>query len=163
MKRVISIMLMSVAVLAAGSHIGAKPAQKFALFNLDGKLVTSSSLFAKGNTLISFWASYCVPCKKEMPALADLEKKYRESKKLQFVLINIDKEGKDAAQPVLNSLGVPADCLLDMYQVAAKNFIPDLKIPALFLINTKGEIIFEAVGDKPENLQNLEKAIQRLP
>lgn len=156
------IMLAAILVLLSGAPADAKPAPKFALFNADGKLVTSSALYGKGNTIVSFWATYCVPCKKEIPQLVEIQRKHAEDKKLALVFINIDKEGKDKALPVLKELGVENECLYDMYQLTAKKYIPDLKIPAVFLIDRRGEIVFQAVGESAETMRLLEKAIERL-
>jgi thiol-disulfide isomerase/thioredoxin len=156
------IMLSAILVLLSVTLADAKPAPKFALFNADGKLVTSSALFGKGNTIVSFWATYCVPCKKEIPQLIEIQRKHAEDKKLALVFINIDKEGKDKALPVLKELGVANECLYDMYQLTAKKYIPDLKIPAVFLVDRRGEIVFQAVGENAETMILLEKAIERL-
>ncbi|MCU0846206.1 MAG: TlpA family protein disulfide reductase [Spirochaetes bacterium] len=156
------LMLAAVLVLLSGARADAKPAPKFALFNADGKLITSSALFGKENTIVSFWATYCVPCKKEMPQLVELQRKHGEAKKLALVFINIDKEGKDKALPVLKELGVTDECLYDMYQLTAKKYIPDLKIPAVFLVDRRGEIVFKAVGESAETMRLLEKAIEGL-
>jgi hypothetical protein len=49
-----------------------------------------------------------------------------------------------------------------MYQLTAKKYIPDLKIPAVFLVDRRGEIVFQAVGESAEIMSLLEKAIERL-
>lgn len=150
------------ALMICGSFAAYKKAPRFALMNTGGSLVKLTSFAGKSNVILAFWASYCKPCKKEMPQLAELEKKYGEAKKLKLVLVNIDREGAEKAMPVLKELGIAAECLLDIYQVTAKNYIPDLKIPATFLINRKGDIVFEAVGEDRKNMEMLEKAIQGL-
>ncbi len=160
--RFLYIVLAVALVSLSGAPAGAEPAPKFALFNSDGKLVTSSALFKKQNTIVSFWATYCVPCKKEMPQLVELQRKYSDAKKLHLIFINIDKEGKEKALPVLKELGVSNECLYDIYQLTAKKYIPDLKIPAVFLVDRRGEIVFQAVGESAETMQMLEKAIERL-
>jgi hypothetical protein len=78
------------------------------------------------------------------------------------VLINIDAEGKDKALQALREIGIERECLLDMYQVTAKKYIPSLKIPATFLVHRGGGIRFQAVGESKDNLANLEKAILSL-
>jgi len=164
-KKIIFILICLVAISFTGnsySKPGVKQAPKFAIFDLQDKLVTMTTLTKSNNLIISFWASYCVPCKREIPQLVELEKKYSEQKKVKLVLINIDKEGKDKAKPVLDSLDVTNLCLVDMYQLNAKKYIPNLKIPAVFVINKKNEIVFEAIGEGEKNLKNLEKAIQQL-
>ncbi len=157
---VCSVMLL--AMLAVLADAGSKKAPGIALYNMNDQLVKLSELTKSNNVIVAFWASYCVPCKKEMPQLVQLEKKYSGSKGVKLLLINIDKEGKQAAQPVLDELGVEAECLLDSYQTCAKKYISGLKIPAVFLVNTSGEIVYEAVGESSENISNLEKAIKKL-
>jgi len=152
------IILILLLTLASAPRIAlARSAPGFALFNTEGKLVTLSSLTKDKPLVISFFASYCVPCKREIPQVLELEKKLPG--KFNLVFINIDKEGKDKALEFLNGISVRRECLLDIYQQTAKKFIPDLKVPALFLIDKKGSILFEAVGDKNDTIPKLERAI----
>jgi len=137
-------------------------APRFALCNLDGKYVTLSELLEENNVIITFWASYCNPCKVELPQLVALENKYSQSKKIKLVLINIDTEGKAKALPVLQELSIGALCLLDPYQIVVKKYNPDLTIPATFLVNKKGIMKFKAIGESTENIKNLELEIQKL-
>lgn len=139
-----------------------KKAPGIALYNMNDSLVTLSNLTKDNNVIVSFWASYCQPCIKELPQLVVLEKKYGAEKKVKLLLINIDKEGAVKAGPLLDELGISSECLLDRYQVNAKKFIPDLKIPAVFLVNRKGDIVFSASGESNENMVNLERAIKKL-
>jgi len=108
--------------------------------------------------VLSFFASYCVPCKREIPQLLDLEKKLPG--RFNIMLVNIDREGKEKALEFLNGISVQRDCLLDIYQQTAKKYIPDLKVPALFLVDKRGAIVFEAVGDKNDTMAKLERAIR---
>jgi thiol-disulfide isomerase/thioredoxin len=163
MKKILPIIIFLILITINFDVISAtKKAPGIALYNLSDKLITLSTLNKDSNVIISFWAGYCKPCKKEMPQLVELEKKYGEKKKIKLLFVNIDKEGKEKAQPVLDELKITDECLLDKYQVNAKKYIPDLRIPAVFLVNSKGNIVFEAVGESTENIANLEKAIQQL-
>jgi cytochrome c biogenesis protein CcmG/thiol:disulfide interchange protein DsbE len=164
MKRLLLLSSLFLIVLIHSDPVSAKQRQAhgFALFNTKGKLVTLSSLSKQGNIILSFWASYCKPCIREMPLLVELEKKYKGKKNVRLILINIDKEGKEKALPILQQLNVKNECLLDIYQLTAKKYIPNLKVPALFLINTRNVIIFNAIGEREETIQELEKAIKKL-
>lgn len=145
-------------VAAAPDIASARTAPGFALFNTEGKLVTLKSLTKDKPLVLSFFASYCIPCKKEIPQVIELEKKLPGS--FNLVLVNIDREGKEKAQEFLNGISVQRDCLLDIYQQTAKKYIPDLKVPALFLIDKRGSIVFEVVGDKNDTILKLERAIR---
>lgn len=137
-------------------------APHFALCDLDGNYVTLSDLLKKNNIIIAFWASYCNPCKVELPQLAALEERYNQSKQIKLIIINIDTEGKEKALPVLQELSIGALCLLDPYQIVVKKYNPDLTIPATFLVTKKGIIIFKAIGESTENIRNLELEILKL-
>ena len=93
---------------------------KFALLDGRDRLVTFSELIRESNIIVAFWASYCAPCKKEIPQLVRLEKKYSKSGNLKLVLIDVEKEGKSKGLPALDELGVSTLCLFDIYQVALK-------------------------------------------
>ena len=164
MKKYVIITMISLVISLNYDNTSAKrkKAPNFALFNMKGRLVSLSKLIRQKNIILSFWASYCVPCKKEMPQLVQIEKQYRERKNLRLIFIGIDKEGKKIAEPMLNEMGIENECLFDIYQITAKKYIPKLKIPATFLINKRGYIIFKAIGYKEETIANLEKAIKRL-
>lgn len=137
-------------------------APSFALCNLEGQYVILKDLLKENNVILAFWASYCNPCKVELPQLVSLEKKYSTLKDLKLVLVNIDSEGKSKAIQVLNELSIKSICLLDPYQVAIKKYNPELKIPATFLINKKGIIVFKAVGEGENYLKDLEISILNL-
>ncbi|MDX1442917.1 MAG: TlpA disulfide reductase family protein [Gammaproteobacteria bacterium] len=73
----------------------------FTLYNLDGEAVTTEDL--KGKTLfINFWATWCKPCRKEIPLLVEMQEKY-SGDGLEIVGIAIDN--KEAVTKFLESLG----------------------------------------------------------
>lgn len=150
------------AALIVSGPASAETAPKFALLNGKGDLVKLSGLIQKNNIIIAFWASYCAPCKREIPQLVDLENKYGKVKNLKLVLINIDQEGKEKGIPFLKDINVSSECLYDIYQIAIKKYVPSMKIPATYLINKKGDMLFKAIGETQENINNLEKAIQKI-
>lgn len=162
-KKFLIIMLEILIMTQFGFNIvEAKTAPGFALYNLDGKLVTLSSLVKENNIIISFWASYCTPCRNEIPQLIDLEKKYAEQKNIKLILVSIEKAGAAETKAALHGMGVNTECLLDPYTVVAKKYIPELRIPALFLVSKKGEILFNNSGYEPESIEKLEKLIIKL-
>ena len=145
----------------------AYPAQKapgFALLNNRGEYIYKSKL--SGNLIISFWASYCIPCKKEMPILIEIEKKYGKTKNLQLVFINIDDNtngsARDKADKMLKDLGIDHEYLLDSFQLTIMKYNPGKSVPATYLITHLGDIVFFEVGAHPDTLESLEKAINKL-
>ena len=137
-KRVI--ILVSMLILCLNFQVFSNPvkAPSFALINNKGKYTFKSKL--KGNLLVSFWASYCGPCRKEMPMLIELEKKYGKSKNLNLILINTDSgsKAKKKAEKFLKDINVKHDYLIDNYQITLKKYNPKLSVPSTFLVNKKG-------------------------
>src|SRR5689334_20144574 len=89
--------LVSAMIGTSGVAQAVKPGDReidFSLKDLNGKTVKLSSL--KGKVVIlDFWASWCVPCKKEIPNLDVLAAAYKTNKKdIVIIAVNIDKERK---------------------------------------------------------------------
>lgn len=156
---------MLTAVVALPGPAAYRKAPSFALPDNTGATVFLSSM--KHNLVISFWASYCRPCKTEMPRLIELEKKYAGRKNLKLLLVNIDindgsGEAKDKARRFLRSAGVEHGFLLDFYHTAVARYNPQKRIPATFLVNRQGFIVFEEIGYKSGTIEALEKVIEQI-
>ena len=99
----------------------------------------------KGNIMIlNFWASWCVPCRREMPSLERLSQNYP---KIKVYAINMEKPNKLRARDFYNSVGITN---LDIY------FDPDFKLvktfkmrgmPTSILINKNGMEFARIVGE----------------
>ena len=133
----------------------------FFLRNLsNGKTELMRDYFNKGPVMLSFWASYCVPCAKEMPQLQDLMSKHSN---VRLVFINIDSKNKlSLVKKLVGKWGVTQTVLLDQYQVAAKKYIPKLAVPATFLIGSDGYIKYSSLGYKKTTITGLKKSLKKL-
>ncbi|WP_162180430.1 TlpA disulfide reductase family protein [Methylocapsa aurea] len=74
------------------------------LERIDGKLIDLAGFRGKA-VLVNFWATWCPPCRRELPLLAELQEIVR-SEPLEIVAISIDKEGSRAVQPFLERLNI---------------------------------------------------------
>ena len=119
-----------------------QPYTDIALPGVDGKIVKVSD-FVKQNklTLIDFWASWCGPCRAEMPNVIKAYKEYHP-KGFEVVGVSLDNS-KEAWVKAIKALGIPWKQMSDLKGwnskgAAAYNV---RSIPATVLINQKGEII----------------------
>jgi thiol-disulfide isomerase/thioredoxin len=157
-----TVVIIFFSLLLGYTHAETWHAPAFTLLNNNDIMVNRSNL--KGNLIISFFASYCKPCRKEVPALVELEKKYGSDKKLTLVLIATDLndqegEAKDKAGTFLKQIGVKHEFLLDIYQIVISKYNPKKNVPSTFLVNRNGQVVFSATGMRDDTISRLEQAI----
>ena len=111
-------------------------------------------------TLLSFWASWCGPCRVELPTLATLHNKFKD-KGLRIVAINMDGDTTNSQEiaSFWETLDLPFSFFSDFEGTTSKAF--NVKaIPAHFILNQNGEITITANGandwSHPRNLQMIE-------
>ena len=120
-----------------------KPAPDFELSALDGKKVKLSDFRGKA-VLVNFWATWCGPCKIEMPWLVDLQQRY-SAKGLVVLGISVDEGSTDKIASYAKEMGVnytvlrTTDTVSDLY-----GGIDGL--PTTFYVNRNGIIIDQAAG-----------------
>src|SRR4029434_4220756 len=86
---------------SAPDALGSK-APVWELKDLDGKLVKSSEFDGKV-VILDFWATWCPPCKAEIPGFIELQKKYGE-KGLVVVGVSLDEQGLSVVKPFMQAL-----------------------------------------------------------
>ena len=132
------------------------PALDFKLKDLDGKEVSLSDFKGK-KVFLNFWASWCPPCKAEMP---DIEKLYNETKDSDLVIlaINLGESKKDVTSFLENNkYNFPV--LLDSDQTIAQQYNVQY-IPTSFFIDEDGNIIKTKTG--PMTLEEMKSYISEL-
>lgn len=124
---------LAAAPVAHALEVGER-AVEFTLTDLNGKAVKLSSLRGKV-VLIDFWASWCTPCKQELPLLEKLHAKLAR-RGLVVLVININKDRADAARfaaAAKLTMTVPLD---PKAQVVARYEPP--KMPSSYVVDRKG-------------------------
>lgn len=130
------------AFLVSGSAQGAKELSKapgFSAPDLKGEKVELSILLEKGPVLISFWATHCKPCIKE---LSKLQKRYSEYKEKGFEILAIDVDGPRSVSRVkskVKGLKWEFPVLFDTNKDIYRKFHV-LGIPHTVLIDQENEI-----------------------
>ena len=112
----------------------------FTLADLNGKNWTLSDLKGKV-VLVNFWATWCPPCRKEMP---DLETLYRRFEPQGFVILGISDENAATVSPFIAQQGITYPVLLDpgrnvnqLFQIAG--------IPKSFVYDREGKIVAQSI------------------
>lgn len=122
------------------SEVQAAP--DFTLIDLGGKTVSLSDFKGK-NVYLNFWASWCGPCKLEMP---DLEKIYQEFKDKDLIVLAVNVgENKSKVEAFVTSNGYSFPVLLDIQGKAAQTYKVS-SIPVSVFVNKEGLIVAKRIG-----------------
>lgn len=95
--------------------------------------------------LLNLWATWCAPCRKEMPTLNDLEKQLG-SKDFEVVALSVDRKGLDASAAFLKETGADALGLYIDETTTSLNMLQALGLPVTLLIDRKGREIGRLLG-----------------
>ncbi len=152
---------------SAADARGNKPAEPDVTFkDLDGKDVTLASLKGKV-VVVNFWATWCDPCREEIPWLIEFQQKYAD-KGFTLLGVAMDEEGKPVVQPFVQTTpfdvnGHPTTMnypiVLGNDDLAAK-FGGLLGLPTSIVISRDGKIEKRYIGSVSK--QALDKDIQSL-
>jgi peroxiredoxin len=122
------------------------PAPGFALKSNGGQQVALSSL--KGNVvMVNFWATWCVPCRQEMPHLQALYEKYN-GLGFELLAVNVEKNNAEGARKWLEETPVTFPVLFDPENQVTKLYKVQT-MPSTVLIGRDGTMRFIHFGYKP--------------
>ena len=133
-------------------------APDFTLQSLDGKNVSLSDLRGKA-VLLNFWATWCTPCKIEMPWFVELQKQYG-AEGLQIVGVAMDDASKEDIAKFAKDMGVNYPILIGKEAVGDDyGGVPAL--PETFFIGRNGKIVDKIMGlkGKGEIEEDIRKAL----
>lgn len=126
-------------------HLDAKEAPALILNDMDGNLFDLSKF--KGHwVFVHFWASWCGPCRKEMPTIQATLSEYKDSR-LKFAIVNT-AETEDAVFSFLGSVAsddiVP---LMDYDGLVTERWQPR-GLPSTFFVDPEGKLRYQALGGR---------------
>jgi len=124
---------------------GAQQAPNINLQLIDGKKIQLSSLQGKP-VLITFWATSCPGCIKEMPHLIELYNELHE-KGLEIIGIAMPHDRPDYVMEMVKRKKVPYLIAFDLKSEAVKAFGNVSLTPTSFLIDDKGQIVKKKIGE----------------
>jgi thiol-disulfide isomerase/thioredoxin len=119
-------------------------APDFSLEDLSGKRLSLKDL--KGKVVfLNFWATWCVPCRQEMPFMEALYREFKD-RGLEVVAVNF-REDKKTAQKFFAELGLTFKALVDL-DGGVSNEYGAWSLPLTYVIDRKGEFVGKTIGDR---------------
>ena len=140
----------------------AQQAPDFTLNGLDGRAVRLSEARAGRVVLLNFWATWCVPCAKELPHLQRLQDLYGP-RGLLVLAVNTDGPDRRAVvSTFVGRYGYTMPVLLDARSDIVALFNPKLDLPYTVLLDRSGRIRFAHQGYSPGDERLMEREIKAL-
>jgi thiol-disulfide isomerase/thioredoxin len=127
---------------------------------LDGKQFNTAELSNDGKPIvISFWATWCAPCKKELDNISEVYEEWQKETGVKLVAISID-DTRNAAKvaPTVKAKGWPFEIYIDANQ-DFKRAMNVNNVPHTFLVDGKGHIVWDhnnySEGDENELFEKI--------
>ncbi len=132
-----------------------------------GAVHTDDFLGKSANTptkvlLLAFFASWCEPCKQEIPELKRLHQELQD-KGLSVMLVNIDRdlEGREKAAEFIQKVAPGFPVLSDRFNLVTRRYFDDdVSLPALFVFDAAGSLREIHHGVNPDELAKLERIVR---
>ncbi len=145
------------AVAAQESEAEKITAPAWELNDLDGKQIKLSDF--KGKVVIlNFWATWCAPCRVEIPGFVALQKKYGD-KGLAMIGVSVDEQGPDVVKEFVKQFQMTYPVVIGNEKIVEAYGGID-GIPTTFVIDREGQIVGKHIGY--EDQETFEKEIQSL-
>jgi peroxiredoxin len=155
MRKLIWAFALPLFLAVTGGAFERDPPTDFNLKDLKGNMVKLSDFRGRA-VLINFWATWCVPCKDEMPDLVELYRKYKD-KGFEILGVSLDKDRGKVA-PFVKELKVDYKILFGDAKLAQQWAIRG--VPASFFVNREGKITHFFFG--PRKRRDFEEEILKI-
>jgi cytochrome c biogenesis protein CcmG/thiol:disulfide interchange protein DsbE len=126
---------------------------------LDGKPFDLTAERAKNVVLLNVWATWCGPCRFEIPQLQQIHDKYK-TRGFEVVGVSVDENGAEAVKPFLKEQKIGYAVVLDPNGTIA-NLLQTTVLPTSVLIDRNGKILWRRIGALTGPDTALDTAIER--
>ena len=141
-------------IVAVGS-----PAPNYRAVNLDGDSVSLVAMRGKV-VLVNIWATWCHPCRSEIPALQAIHTRY-QPRGLELVGVSVDNDGaNNDIREFMKEFGMSYAIWRDPEERVSSQFLL-VGVPATFLIDKQGLLRWRHTGPVAPNDTSLSSAIER--
>jgi cytochrome c biogenesis protein CcmG/thiol:disulfide interchange protein DsbE len=131
-----------IADLGAAPAVG-RPAPELALPRLDGGVLRLAAYRGRKAVIVNFWATWCVPCRQEMPALDRLWRERLDT--LEVVGVSLDRGAPGRVRAFVRELGLGFPILLDPEAASARDYRVR-GLPTTVVVDARGVLRHREVG-----------------
>ncbi len=119
-----------------------EPAPTFQLKDLEGKDLKLEDFRGKV-ILLNFWATWCGPCREEIPSLVELQKRYKD--RLQVIGLAVDEDDESYVRKFVGSEGINYPVAMSSVEIRMA-YGGVSALPTVFVINADGRIVQKHIG-----------------
>src|SRR5579875_1916434 len=135
-------------------------AADFKLQSLSGKQVTLSALRGKV-VFLNIWATWCGPCREEMPSMETLYDEFRNNKDFVMLAVSQDTKGRGVVAPYVEKNGYHFKVLLDPENKVGEAYEVS-GVPETFIIDRQGRIVAHHMGAFDWSRPDVKDALKQL-
>lgn len=154
----------SVSIATPAAKMRSVPAGKvatdFKLLDLGGREVSLSSMRGKV-VFLNLWATWCEPCRREMPSIETLYEKFGKDKSFVILAVSEDSDGSKAVAAYVKQSGYKFEILLDPRNDVGEAYNVS-GIPETFVIDRDGRIVAHHLGPYDWANPDIRDALQEL-
>lgn len=160
---IMKIVYLSLVFIVFSSFTYVNTFPKATVKTLEGESVEIGEYIGNGKiTVVSFWATWCAPCKRELDAVGELLPEWKEKYDVEVVAITLDNSRGLAKVPAMvQSKGWEYVILSDSKQ-QLQQALGFQSIPQSFLVDAEGNIVYSHTGYSPGDEFELEDEIKKL-
>jgi peroxiredoxin len=152
--------LVTFSPIPEGAEVGQR-APDFKAMNLaSGDTVSFRETYDGSVTLVNIWATWCVPCRAEMPAMQALYHRLKD-KGFRIAAVSIDEGTTEDVLAFTRELGLKFDILHDR-SGTIEQIYQTTGVPESFLIDRNGTIIRKQIGEHPWNSPANQRIVEEL-
>ena len=117
------------------------------LQNINGKTIQTGSITNNGKPIIiSFWATWCKPCLRELKAIHEVYPDWQDETGVKMIIVSIDQaQDANRVKPMVDGFGWEYEVLLDP-NGDFKRAMNVQNVPHVFVLDGKGKIVYNHAG-----------------